>query len=116
MWEHAVDTALQHKTHDNIYALRTGQLGSKVRKERIAFPCHKLACVFLLWLIREVVGAGGNDVADAAPRVLDISEISRNHVQVEVIHRLTRGGSHINANVESVGNSVLLPDRFPSDI
>src|SRR5262245_55963476 len=49
-------------------------------------------------------------MTNAAPRVYDVPEISRDHVQVQVVHCLTRGGADVNANVESVGKLVLPPD------
>src|SRR5256885_10250136 len=99
MREHAINSAFQDEAHDDVHALGLGHLGDNLWEERIAFASNKMAYRLLLGMIRWVVGAGRNDVAYAASRVVDVSEVSRDHVNVDVIHRLTGGGSDVSTNV-----------------
>ncbi len=51
----------------------------------------------------EVVGAGGKDVADAAPGIADVSSIARNEVDVKVGDGLASRLADVDAEVEAVG-------------
>lgn len=62
-----------------------------------------------------VVGLVGHDPTDAAPRILDVTAVARNHVDVEVRDGLPCCFAEVHANVESCG-SVRLLDGTTSSV
>ena len=63
----------------------------------------------------KVVALVGDDIADTAAWIGDVTVISRNDVDVEVVHGLAGGRARVETDVESVG-SVLLVDRIAHSI
>jgi hypothetical protein len=56
--------------------------------------------------LAEVVAAARDDVADVAARVVPVAAVARDHVQVQVHHRLAGGLADVGAEVVAVGGEV----------
>ena len=58
--------------------------------------------------IAEVVPSTGDDVADAPAGIIHVAEVSRNHVEVQVHHGLSRGAASIEPHVVTVGMELVV--------
>jgi hypothetical protein len=98
--------ATRHRERDrDVHLIGVIEVCDEVRKERVVGAADDRPVMRRPFYRRreEVVAAAGHHVAHAAARVGDVAGITRDDVEVEVIHRLPRCGADVQPEVVAVG-------------